>query len=94
MIVLKSSREIELMRHAGQIAGEALALGGELVKPGVTTKHINDMMERYIRSKGGKPSFKGYGGFSSGSLHLNQRAGHTWDSVEPYGDSRWRYCKY
>ena len=46
MIVLKSSREIELMRHAGQIAGEALALGGELVKPGVTTKHINDMMER------------------------------------------------
>ena len=77
MIVLKSSREIELMRHAGQIAGEALALGGELVKPGVTTKHINDMMERYIRSKGGKPSFKGYGGFPAAAcISINEQVIH------------------
>ena len=77
MIVLKSSREIELMRHAGQIAGEALALGGELVKPGVTTKHINDMMEQYIRSKGGKPSFKGYGGFPAAAcISINEQVIH------------------
>ena len=77
MIVLKSSREIELMRHAGQIAGEALALGGELVKPGVTTKHINDMMERYIRSKGGKPSFNGYGGFPAAAcISINEQVIH------------------
>ena len=63
MVIIKSAREIELMREAGKIAGEALALGGEQVKPGVSTKHINDVMEKYIRSKGGKPSFLGYGGF-------------------------------
>jgi methionine aminopeptidase, type I len=77
MIIIKSSREIELMRHAGQVAAEALALGGEQVKPGVTTKHINDVMERFIRSKGGKPSFKGYGGFPAAAcISVNQQVIH------------------
>mgnify|MGYP002581492438 CR=1 FL=1 len=56
MITIKTDREIELMYKAGQVAAEALALGGENVKPGVTTKHINDVMERFIKSKGGIPS--------------------------------------
>ena len=52
-------------------------MGGELVKPGVTTKHINDMMERYIRSKGGKPSFKGYGGFPAAAcISINEQVIH------------------
>lgn len=77
MIIIKSSREIELMRHAGQVAAEALAIGGEQVKPGVTTKHINDVMERFIRSKGGTPSFKGYGGFPAAAcISVNQQVIH------------------
>lgn len=77
MIILKSSREIELMRHAGQIAAEALALGGEQVKPGATTQHINDVMEKFIRSKGGKPSFKGYGGFPAAAcISINDQVIH------------------
>ena len=38
MITIKTDREIELMYKAGQVAAEALALGGENVKPGVTTR--------------------------------------------------------
>lgn len=77
MIILKSLREIELMRQAGQIAGQALALGGEQVKPGVSTQHINDVMERFIRSKGGKPSFKGYGGFPAAAcISINNQVIH------------------
>ena len=41
MIVLKSSRELELMKEACQISAEALMVAGEAVKPGVSTKEID-----------------------------------------------------
>ena len=63
MIIIKSNEEIKLMRIAGRISGEALALGGELVKPGVSTKMIDDKIRHYIEKCGAKPSFLGYGGF-------------------------------
>lgn len=49
MIVLKSHKEIELMRKAGKVTAEALAAGGEAVKPGVTTAYIDDIIEKYIK---------------------------------------------
>jgi len=77
MITLKSNREIDLMRKAGQIAGEALMLGGEAVKPGVSTKQINDIMEKFIRKQGGKPSFLGYGGFpATACISINNEVIH------------------
>ncbi|PWM45118.1 MAG: type I methionyl aminopeptidase [Clostridiales bacterium] len=77
MIILKSQKEIELMRRAGRITAEALAAGGEAVKPGVTTAHINDVIEKYIKSKGGKPSFKGYGGFPAAAcISINEKVIH------------------
>jgi len=63
MIIIKSPREIDLMRISGEIAAEALILGGSAVKPGVTTKELNDIMHNFIKSKQAKPSFLGYGGF-------------------------------
>ena len=62
-VTLKSQREIDMMRRAGELAANVLQLGGAEVRPGVTTKHINDVMQRYIRSKSAKASFLGYGGF-------------------------------
>ena len=41
MIIVKSEREIELMRRAGKITAAARALAGEMVKPGVTTREID-----------------------------------------------------
>ena len=41
MIVLKTSRELALMREAGRISANALKLAGEAVEPGVTTEEID-----------------------------------------------------
>ncbi|OQZ04622.1 MAG: type I methionyl aminopeptidase [Candidatus Brocadia sp. UTAMX1] len=63
MIVLKSPREIELMRIAGKITAEALRLAKEIAKEDITTDYLNTEIEKYILSKGGIPIFKGYRGF-------------------------------
>lgn len=63
MIILKSSREIGFMKDAGKIVAETLVKIQEAVKPGVTTLELDKIAEKYIRSCGAVPSFKGYGGF-------------------------------
>ena len=63
MIIVKSEREIELMRRAGKITAAARALAGEMVKPGVTTQEIDKAVFRFIRSQGAEPSFLNYSGY-------------------------------
>ncbi len=63
MIPVKTPKEIEAMRVACRISAAALAAGGALVKPGVSTWEIDAAIEETIRSMGGVPNFKGYGGF-------------------------------
>ena len=51
----------------------SLLLGGEMVKPGVSTKQIDDKIRHYIEKCGAKPSFLGYGGFpGSACISINQ----------------------
>jgi methionyl aminopeptidase len=61
-VTLKSVREIEKMRAAGQIVAEAHELMREHVQPGVTTAELNDVAHRHITQSGGVPSFLGYPG--------------------------------
>ncbi len=63
MIMLKSAREIELMRRAGKITAAARALAGDMVKPGVTTHDIDKAVYQFIRSQGAEPSFLNYNGY-------------------------------
>ncbi len=63
MINIKSKSEIELMKIAGRITGETLKRIEEAVKPGVTTKELDHIAEKYIKSQGCTASFKNYGGF-------------------------------
>ena len=63
MIIRKSQAEIDAMARAGHVVAETLAAVGERVKPGVTTKELDEVAEDYIRSQGGVPTFKGYRGF-------------------------------
>ena len=63
MITIKSKYEIEFMKVAGRVTGETLKLLEELTKPGVSTLELDKAAEKYIRSQGCVPSFKGYGGF-------------------------------
>lgn len=61
--VIKTEEEIELMRGSARVVAETLRLLGSAVKPGVTTKELDELAEQHIRSRGGLPSFKGYRGF-------------------------------
>ena len=60
MIIIKSPREIELIKKSSQILIETFKLVDSLVKPGIVTKEIDKEVEKYILSKGAKPAFKGY----------------------------------
>lgn len=61
--MLKTDREISLMRDAGKIAALALKTAGELIKEGISTKEIDQKVKKFIESQGAKPSCLGYGGF-------------------------------
>lgn len=77
MIHIKNTEDIKLMKIAGRITGEALCLGGEAVKEGVSTKHIDDIIRSHIEKCGAKPSFLGYGGFpASACISINDEVIH------------------
>lgn len=63
MIILKSNREIDLMREAGRIVALALEKMRTSVKPGITTADLDRIAEEVITENGARPLFKGYGGF-------------------------------
>lgn len=63
MITTKSSREIALMREAGRIVGLAHEAVAAAIKPGVTEKQIDKIVEDVILKHGATPSFKGLYGF-------------------------------
>jgi methionyl aminopeptidase len=63
MIIRKSEKEIDAMARAGRVVADTVALLGENMRPGVTTKELDEIAENYIRSQGGAPAFKGYHGF-------------------------------
>lgn len=62
-ITLKSSREIQRMRAAGQIVAEVHEIMRENTRPGVTTGELNDLAHQHIVKSNGTPSFLGYHGF-------------------------------
>ena len=63
MIIIKSPREIELMRKAGALTAKVFDVVGPLVKPGVSTLYLSEMAEKVITDEGGVAASKGYGGF-------------------------------
>ena len=63
MIIIKSKREIELMREPCKVTAELLHDLADFVRPGISTKDVNDFVEKRITGHGMTPTFKGYGGF-------------------------------
>lgn len=77
MIQLKNSLQIEKMKLAGRITGEALLVAGEAIKEGVSTKHLDDIIRSYIEKCGARPTFLGYGGFpGSACISINDQVIH------------------
>ncbi|VEU82956.1 type I methionyl aminopeptidase [Acholeplasma hippikon] len=63
MITIKSAREIELMKTAGNILARTREFLVPHIKPGVTTHELDVLADKFIRDLGGIPSFKDYNGF-------------------------------
>lgn len=77
MIILKSLDEIAKMRVAGRIVAAAIERLLPEVRPGITTRELDQVAERAIREAGAVPSFKGYRGFpASICTSLNEQVVH------------------
>ncbi len=77
MIVIKTKEQIEKMKIAGRITGEAILVAAEMIKEGVTTKQIDEKIRHHIEKNGAKPSFLGYGGFpGSACISINSEVIH------------------
>lgn len=63
MITIKKPNEIEKMRVAGKLTGDALKFIEEKIKPGVTTAQINSLIHEFITSHDAIPSFLNYNGY-------------------------------
>ena len=62
-IIIKSEREIAIMRQAGRIVAIVLDILSGQVRPGMKTKELDVIAAREVERLGAKPSFKGYRGF-------------------------------
>lgn len=76
-IIIKSDRDIEIMRQAGRITAGARSLARQMIEPGVTTKAINKEVFSFIRKSGAEPTFLGYGGYpASVCISVNEQVIH------------------
>ncbi|MFC0469724.1 type I methionyl aminopeptidase [Halalkalibacter kiskunsagensis] len=64
MIICKTEREVEIMREAGKIVALTHQALQEHIQPGISTKELDEIAEKLIRTHGATPSFKGYNGFT------------------------------
>ncbi|MFD3786080.1 type I methionyl aminopeptidase [Bacillus altitudinis] len=63
MIICKTPRELEIMREAGRIVALTHEELKKHIKPGISTKELDQIAERFITKQGAIPSFKVYNGF-------------------------------
>lgn len=77
MIYVKKPNEIERMRVAGKLTGDALKYIEERIKPGITTAEINRLIHEFITSHDAVPSFLGYHGYpASACVSVNDVVVH------------------
>lgn len=62
-IIVKSEREIAIMRQAGRIVAIVLEMLSNKIKPGMKTSELDIIVVEELKRSGAKPSFKGYRGF-------------------------------
>ncbi len=77
MIVLKTTRELSLMREACRISAGALRVAGEAVRPGISTWEIDKIAYDYIISQGAEPNFLHLYGFpATACISINDEVIH------------------
>ena len=84
MVVLKSPDEIGKIRQSSIIVAEILQGLAGLVKPGATTRELNNYAETEAHKRGARPAFKGYNGYPFAlCTSLNQEVVHGFPSEHP-----------
>ena len=77
MIIIKNSEQLKLMRMAGRITAEALMVAHDEIRPGISTKELDNKIRRYIEKCGATPSFLGLYGFpGSACISVNDEVIH------------------
>lgn len=77
MIVLKTTRELSLMKEACRISAGALKVAGEAVRPGISTWEIDKIAYDYIISQGAEPNFLNLYGFpATACISINDEVIH------------------
>lgn len=77
MIHVKSEREIDLLREPCKIVRDTLEFVGAKIQAGMSTREVDELVERYIRASGANPSCLGYGGFpASACISVNEMVVH------------------
>lgn len=76
-IKLKSADQVDKMQSSAEILASAFLEVRKLVRPGVTTAQLDEVVEAFIRDAGCIPSFKGYHGFpASACISVNEEVVH------------------
>jgi methionyl aminopeptidase len=77
MIIIKSDVDIAKMRRSGKMTAETFHYIADFVKPGISTRVIDDKIEAFIAQTGGRPAFKGLYGFpASACISVNEEVVH------------------
>lgn len=77
MVIVKKEEEIDLLREPCKVVRDTLLFVESKIKAGMTTKEVDELVERYIRSSGAYPSCLGYGGFpASACVSVNEVVVH------------------
>ncbi|WP_096440134.1 type I methionyl aminopeptidase [Alteribacter populi] len=87
MITLKSEREISLMHEAGKLLAKCHKEIAKMIKPGITTKEIDQFVDDYLKKHGATPEQKGYQGYQYATCaSINDEICHGFPRNEPLRD--------
>jgi len=77
MIIIKSQQEIDIMRESGKVTAYILSELSNVIRPGISTKEIDEFVEGIILKNHMIPSFKGYNGYpASACVSINEEVVH------------------
>lgn len=77
MIIIKSQQEIDIMRESGKVTAFILSELSDMIRPGISTKEIDEFVEDIIIKNHMIPSFKGYNGYpASACVSVNEEVVH------------------
>ncbi len=87
MIQYKSAEEIEIMRHSCLLVGKTHATLAKIIKPGITSMHLNKLAAEFIADMKGVPSFLNYNGYPYATcISVNDAVVHGFPNEVPIKD--------